>query len=75
MGTIGLQRGVQNLLIGAGRENFRQGLTLDLREPCLVSGLDDHKVVNFIQILSANERMLDLTEAPDQSGRAFDSAI
>jgi hypothetical protein len=59
MGTIGLQRGVQNLLIGAGRENFRQGLTLDLREPCLVSGLDDHKVVNFIQILSANERMLD----------------
>jgi hypothetical protein len=32
-------------------------------------------VVNFIQILSANERMLDSTEAPDQSGRAFDSAI
>jgi hypothetical protein len=43
MGTIGLQRGVQNLLIGAGRENFRQGLTLDLREPCLASGLDDQK--------------------------------
>jgi hypothetical protein len=32
---------------------------------------DDQKVVNFIQILFANERILDLTEAPDQSDRAF----
>jgi|ERR1700730_1948097 hypothetical protein len=35
-GMFGLQQGVRNLLIGAGRENFRRGLTLDLRQPCLV---------------------------------------
>jgi hypothetical protein len=32
---------------------------------------DDQKVVNFRQILFANERILDSTEAPDQSDRAF----
>jgi hypothetical protein len=65
MGAIGLQRGVLNLLIGAGRENFRQRLTLDLQEPCLVSGGDDQKVVNFEQILFANRRMLALTEGAE----------
>jgi hypothetical protein len=34
-----------------------------------------HSMVNIIQILLANERMLDSIEAPAQSGRAFDSAI
>jgi hypothetical protein len=32
-------------------------------------------VVNFAQIPFANERMLDPTEAPARSGRAFHSAI
>jgi hypothetical protein len=35
-GCLVLQQGVRNLLIGAGRENFRRGLTLDLRQPRLV---------------------------------------
>src|SRR4029453_13174433 len=34
-------------------------------------GGDDQKVVNFEQILFANGRMLDLTEAPAQRGRAL----
>jgi hypothetical protein len=71
LGAIGLQRDVQNLLIGAGCENFPQGLTLDLREPWLVSGWDDQKVVNFEQILFANGRILKLIEAPAQRVRAF----
>jgi hypothetical protein len=37
-GALVYSEAFQNLLIGAGRDNFRQGLTLDLREPCFVSG-------------------------------------
>jgi hypothetical protein len=36
---------------------------------------DDQKVVNFEQILFANGRMLDLTEAPDQRVRAFNATF
>ena len=58
-------------LIGAAR----QGLTLDLREPGLVQG-GDQKVVNFEQILFANERMLDLSEGTSSKGvRAFNLAF
>jgi hypothetical protein len=64
---FGLQQGVRTLLIGAGRENFRRGLTLDLREPDLVQG-GDQKVVNFEQILFANERRLDLSEGASPKG-------
>jgi len=38
--------------------------------PCF-QGEDDQKVVNFEQILFANGRMLDSTEAPAQRARAF----
>jgi hypothetical protein len=55
---------------GISRCCARQGLTLDLREPGLVQG-GDQKVVNFEQILLANERMLNPTEAPAQRARAF----
>jgi hypothetical protein len=34
-----------------------------------------HSVVNFIQILLRNERMLISTETPAQSGRAFKTAF
>jgi hypothetical protein len=43
------------------------------RSRALFQGGDDQKVVNFEQILFANGRMLDLTEAPAQRGRAFNS--
>jgi hypothetical protein len=53
----------------------RQGLTLDLREPGLVQG-GDQKVVNFEQILFANERMLDSSEGASSKGvRAFNLAF
>jgi hypothetical protein len=77
-GTIGLSRLVPNeafKMIGGRRENFRQGLTLDLREPGLVQG-GDQKVVNFEQILFANGRMLDLREGASSKGvRAFNLAF
>jgi hypothetical protein len=57
------------------RDNLRQGLSLDLREPRLVSGWGDRKVFNFEQILFANGRMLDLTEVPAQRGRAVNSTF
>jgi hypothetical protein len=38
-------------------------------------GEDDQKVINFEQILFANGRRLDLTEAPAQGGRAFNSTF
>jgi hypothetical protein len=41
----------------------------------LVSAGDDQKVVNFEQILFASGRMVDLTEAPAQLGRAFNSTF
>ena len=36
---------------------------------------DDQEVVNFAQILIANGRMVDLTEAPAQRGRAVNSTF
>jgi hypothetical protein len=52
------------LLIGAGRD-------LSARSHVGFQGADDQKVVNFEQILFANGRILDVTEAPAQRDRAF----
>jgi hypothetical protein len=41
----------------------------------LFQGGDDQKVVNFEQILFASGGMVDLTEAPAQRGRAFNSTF
>jgi hypothetical protein len=54
-------------------DQHRGSTTCDSR--VLFQGGDDQKVINFEQILFANGRMLNLTEAPAQRGRAFNSTF
>src|SRR4029450_12564133 len=63
-----LRKTLSTTWIGAERENFRRGLTLDLRQ---LQSDDDQKVVNVEQILFANGRILHSTEVPVQRARAF----
>jgi hypothetical protein len=57
-------------------QRHRMGLISNFfDEPMGQPGVRMIRVVNFEQILFANGRMLDLTEAPAQRGRAFNSTF
>jgi hypothetical protein len=58
-----------------GAKTFGKGSLWTCESRALFQGEDDQKVVNFEQILFANGCMLDLTEAPAQRGRAFNSTL